>query len=108
IMNHLGNALHDLVAAEDLGARLHEFGDAPAVACALHDEVRAEGNGFGMVELVAALQASARNMGCHGDKQLVLLAWCQVHAVRGPFLVRLLTSSRCAAWRARQAPRRPE
>ncbi len=63
-----------------LAARLHQVGDAAAVARALDDEVGDQRHRFGMVQLHAALQPPARDHRGHADQQLVLLPRRQVHA----------------------------
>src|SRR5580658_1642023 len=57
--NHFGDAVHHLRAGDDIGAALHEFGDAVAVARALENEIGNQRNRFRMVELDAALKAPA-------------------------------------------------
>ena len=55
-------------------ARLHQFGDGAPVARALDDEIGDQRDGFGMIELDAALEAPARHHRGHGDQQFVFLA----------------------------------
>src|ERR1700738_952259 len=79
LVDHVGDAVHHLLAAQHLGAVLHQVGDRAAVARALDDEVADQRHGFGIVELDAALEASARDVGRHGDQQLVLFTRRQIH-----------------------------
>jgi len=78
-VDHLGDAVHQLVAGQDVGAGLHQVGDAAPVARALDDEVADQGDGLGMVQLDAAFQPPPRDLGRHGDQKLVLLTWAKVH-----------------------------
>ena len=80
VVDHLGDALHDLVAGDDVGAGFHEVGDGAAVARALDDEVGDQRDGFRVVEPDAALQPLARHDRGHRDQQLVLFPGRQVHA----------------------------
>src|SRR5690606_29804801 len=50
-----------------------------AVAGPLDDEVGDERDGFGVVELDAALQPLAGDDRGHGDQKLVLFAWGEIH-----------------------------
>ena len=77
--DHRGDAIHDLVGSQDMGASLHQLGDGTSVARAFNDEVGDERDGFGVVEPDAAGQALARDLGRHRDQELVLLACRQVH-----------------------------
>src|SRR5690606_32046975 len=61
VVDHLGDALHHLIARYDMGARFHEFGNRAPVPGAFDDEVGDERDGFGVVELDTALQAPARH-----------------------------------------------
>ncbi len=79
--NHFGNAVHHLLARDDMGAGLHQFGDRLAVPCALHDEIADERDRLGVVELDAAFQPATGHHGGHGDHELVLFARCQVHGM---------------------------
>src|SRR6266851_9416015 len=60
LVDHVGDALHHLLAAQHLGAVLHQVGDRAAVTRALDDEIADQRHGFGIVELDAALEASTR------------------------------------------------
>jgi len=51
VVDHFGDPIHALCTGDDLGAGLHQFGHGAAVARALDDEVRNDGNGLGVVEL---------------------------------------------------------
>jgi hypothetical protein len=56
------------------------LGTVTAVARAFHDEVGDQRHRFGVVELHAAFQPSARHLRGHRHQQLVLFAGRQVHA----------------------------
>src|SRR5437868_2239806 len=79
VVDHLRDPLHDLRAGEHLRARLHQFGDSPAVARALEDEIGDQRHRFRMIELDAALKPPPRHHGGNRDQQLVLLTRRQVH-----------------------------
>ena len=57
IGDHLGHAVHDVVAAEDLAAGAHDLGDGLAVAGHLEQLGRDQGHRLGDVQLQAALLA---------------------------------------------------
>jgi len=77
VVDHLGDALHDLAATENACAVLHQLRDAAAVTCPFENEIGDEGHGFGVVEFDATLQATARHHRRHGNKQLVFFSRCQ-------------------------------
>ena len=54
VMDHLGDAGHHLGAGQDLRAGLHQFGHGAAVTRALDDEVRNDGDGRTVAELMQA------------------------------------------------------
>src|SRR6188768_3673692 len=51
VVDHLGDAIHHLLAGKNLATVAHQFGDAPAVACAFHNEIGYQRDGFRMVQL---------------------------------------------------------
>src|ERR1700720_2628803 len=79
LVDHVGDTVHQLLGVQNLGAVLHQVGDRAAVARALDDEIADQRHGFGIVELDAALEASARDIGRHGDQKLVLFTRRQIH-----------------------------
>ena len=99
--DHFGNSGHDLVSGDDVGAGFHEVGDGAAVAGAFNDEVGDEGDGFGVVELDAAVEAAAGDGGGHADQQFVLLAGGQVH----PVLSRAIHGAACGPRARCSSPR---
>lgn len=80
VVYHLGDAWHNLIAAQHLGARLHQVGDAAPVPGALDHEIGDQRHRFRMVQLDASLQTAAGDHGSHADQQLVFLSWGQVHS----------------------------
>ena len=80
VVDHLGDPIHALRTGDGLCAGLHQFGHGAAVARALDDEIGNDRDGFGMVELDAALEAPARHHGRHRDQKLVLFAGRKIHA----------------------------
>lgn len=80
VVDHLGNAVHDLIAGEDMGTGFHEFGNGAAIARAFDDEIGNEGDGLGMVELDATLEPATCHIGSHRNQKLVLLARGEIHA----------------------------
>ena len=51
VVDHFRNALHDVIAGDDMGARLHQVSNGSAIPRAFHDEIRDQGDGFWMVVL---------------------------------------------------------
>ena len=86
IVDHLGDAVHHLIAGDHVGTGLHQVGDAAPVARALDDEIGDQCDRFGMVELDTAAEAVACDDGCHRDQEFVLFAGRQVHreVLEGP------------------------
>ncbi len=64
-------------------------GARSAVARAFDDEVGDQGDGFGVIELHAALEAAAGHDGRHGDQKLVFLTRRQIHRPFPPDWARL-------------------
>src|SRR5262245_22014215 len=64
-----------------MGARFHQLSNRPAVARPLDNEVGNQRHTFRMIELDAALEAPARDHGSHGNEQLVLFPWNEVHGL---------------------------
>ena len=54
VVDHLGNSLHHLVAAKDMGARLHQLGDAAAIALITDFVVEGARDGRSVAELMEA------------------------------------------------------
>ena len=52
--NHLRHAAHHLPPAQKLSAKIHQLGNAPAVANELEDLRRDQGDGFRVVQSHAA------------------------------------------------------
>ena len=78
-IDQLGDTLHDIGLGEDAGARGHEVGDGAAVTRSLQQLGGDVGHGLGMVELDAALEATASDVSCHEDQQLLLFSRCDPH-----------------------------
>src|SRR5215472_12055122 len=78
-MNHFWNALHHLIAPQDLTAFRHEFCNRPAVAGSFEHKVRDERYTLGVVELDASRQPGTRNLRGDGNHQLVFFAWRKIH-----------------------------
>src|SRR5262245_60779036 len=109
LMDHLGNAVHHLLAREHVGAGFHQLGDGPAVARALDDEVGDQRHRLRVIELDPALEPPASYHGRHGDQQLVLFARGEVHALpstlqfsqsRGNDAPRRTVSTAMRSWRS--------
>src|SRR5690554_7898243 len=49
-VDHVGDAVHDVVPSEDFGAGAHEFGYGAAFAGTFHDFGADQGDGFGVVQ----------------------------------------------------------
>ena len=56
-VDHRGDALHAVLDADDMGAGLHQVGDAAAVAGAFDDRRADVGDRFGVIELEPATGA---------------------------------------------------
>src|SRR5258708_31898795 len=71
LVDHFGDAFHDLIAGQDLAALGHVFGDRLAVACCLHDEIRYKRDAFGIVELDASCEPPSSDQRGERDHELV-------------------------------------
>src|SRR5436190_23940987 len=80
VMNHLGDAIHHLIARKHVSARLHQLGNGLAVARTFENEIGDQRHAFRMIELDAAVEAAARYHRSHGNQQLVLFTWGKMHA----------------------------
>src|SRR5688572_18937975 len=84
VVDHLGNALHDLVAGDERGAVAHEFGHGLAVAGTFENLGGDQGDDLGVVQLQAAVTTTSGKVASHDHQQLLLFARGQVHgSVRG-------------------------
>src|SRR5258708_25391506 len=81
LVDHFGDAFHDLIAGQDLAALGHEFGDRLAVACRLHDEIRYKRDAFGIVELDASCEPPSSDQRGERDHELVFFTRREVHAL---------------------------
>src|SRR5215467_10667700 len=79
LVDHFGDAFHDLISGQDLAAPGHEFGNRLAVACSFQDEICYERDTFGIVELDASYESPPSYQRRKSDHQLVLFARCEVH-----------------------------
>ena len=68
VVNHLGDAIHDLRAGEHLRPGFHQSSDAFTVPRAFQDKVGDERHCFRVVELDAAFEPAARHSRGHGDQ----------------------------------------
>ncbi len=84
VVDHLGDAVHDLAARDDMRPGFHQIGDGASVPRALDDVIGDESDRLGMIELDAPLQPLAGDDRRHGDQQLVLLPRCQNHRSLSP------------------------
>ena len=82
VVEHLGDALHDVVAGENLAAADHQLGHRAAVAGTLEEVVGDHRDGLGMVELQAARLSASRQFGGIGQQQPVLFMRGQEHSRR--------------------------
>src|SRR5262249_37340904 len=81
LANHLGDAVPHPAPREHIGAPFHQPGNPPAAARPPPNENRNQRHTFRMIELDAALETPARNHGSHGNEQLVLFPWSEVHGL---------------------------
>src|SRR5262245_7295749 len=81
VVDHFGDAVHDVAAREYVRARLHQLGDGFAIASAFDNEIGDERHGLRMIELDAALAPPSCHHRSHGDEQLVLFARSKIHDV---------------------------
>src|SRR5260370_31496072 len=77
--NHLGDAFHHLVTAQDLAAFRHKLSNRLAIARRLQDEIGYERDALGMVELDPSLKPLPSDNRGKSDHQLVFLTRCEVH-----------------------------
>jgi len=79
LVDHLGDAFHDVVTPQNRLARLHQLRDRTAVADTLEDVGGDERDSLGMVELEAPGAPAARHLGRGEDQELLLLSGCEMH-----------------------------
>src|SRR5258708_10161903 len=77
--NHLGHALHHVLALEERRAIAHELRDALPVARCLEDRRGDERDGFGIVQLEPPRAAALGHERGGEDEKLVLLARGELH-----------------------------
>ena len=66
--DHLGDALHDIIAAQQGTAVVHQIGDTATIACALHDRSADVRHRLGIVEFQTAVLAPLGEQ-CRGEQQ---------------------------------------
>src|SRR6185369_4719456 len=79
LVDHLGDAFHDVVAAEDGQPGLHQIGHGAAISDAFQGLGRDEGDGLGVIEPEPSRPPTARDLGGGEDEELFLFAWREVH-----------------------------
>ena len=79
VINHLRHAGHDLVAAQQLAAEIHQLGNALAVADEFKEHGGDERHGFGMVQLHAAGQSLLRERARLMQREFVEFSWGEMH-----------------------------
>ena len=79
LCDHFGDAGHDLPAAEEAAAEVHQLGDAAAIANELQDLRGDEGDAFGVIQAHAAGQALLCQETGVVQHELFDLAGGQVH-----------------------------
>ena len=63
VVDHLGDTVHDLVAADDRCSVAHQIGDRGAVTRAFDDKVADQRDGLRVVEFNAPFKPSTRHHG---------------------------------------------
>src|SRR5262245_58800821 len=81
LVDHFGDAFHDLIAAQDPSTFGHEFRNRLTVARSFHDEVRYKGDTFGIVELDDPCAPPPSHERRAGNHQLFSFARCKVHTL---------------------------
>ena len=94
VVEHLGDALHDVVATEHLATADHQLGHGAPVAGTLEQVVGDHRDGLGVVQPQAARLPAARQLGGIGDQQPVLFVRGQTHSARYCHGARQLSSAR--------------
>lgn len=74
LVNHFGDAIHDIAAAQQGGTKAHELRDAFAVAGAFEDLEGNDGDRLWIVELEAARLPPPGEIGGDDDEKLLLFA----------------------------------
>src|SRR6266446_9205853 len=85
LVDHLGDAFHDVIAPEDRLPGGHQLGDGAAVADAFEDLRGDEGDRLRVIELEAASTPAPRHFGGGEDQEFFLLPGREVHR-RASFL----------------------
>ena len=79
VMDHLCDAFHALVAADDFGPGFHHIRDRAPIAGTFDHGVSDQGNGLGVVQLDATRQTAAGDLGGHGNQRFVFFSGREVH-----------------------------
>src|SRR2546423_1254366 len=82
--DHFRNARHDLISPKELPAKIHQFGDAFAVADEFEELGRDEGEALGMIKANAASQSFLGKKTCVMKQEFVYLTRRQVHGYPFP------------------------
>ena len=80
-MHKIGDAVHDICAAEKLTPEIHQFGNRAAVADEFENLCRDQRHGFRMIQPQSAREALLREKPRLVQRQLVEFVWCEVHDV---------------------------
>ena len=75
VVDHLGDALHNLIAGKNFCTIGHQGGNAFAVAGPFNNKVADQGNGFRVVKLYTAFKAGPGHHGGNRDQQFIFFSW---------------------------------
>ena len=90
LVDHVRDAVHHVIVAEELAAEIHQLGHRSAVADELEDLRRDERDGFGIVQAQAAREPLLRQEAGLVENELVELSGSEMHvSPRRPIGIRL-------------------
>ncbi|RFC44223.1 MAG: hypothetical protein DVB28_001159 [Verrucomicrobia bacterium] len=79
VVDHIRNALHDILTFEESGAETHEIWNRPAVARSFKYLVREDRYGLRVIEFKASRLAPPGEVCRNDDEEFFLLAGREVH-----------------------------
>ena len=83
IMNHFGNAFHDIIASQQRGSITHEHGDRLPIARAFQQCRCDEGHGLRMIQFQSPLTTPPGEIAGHDDEEFFLFTGRQMHQLVG-------------------------
>src|SRR5262245_24925460 len=79
LLDHVGDAVHELIASQYLRALRQELGNRPSIAGAFQNDVGDQRDALRMIQLEASCQAPPSDDRGERDQQLLPFPWHEVH-----------------------------